>query len=39
VKWKDGDNYGIGFNHSLKVCELMAFLQERQRDERLQAAA
>jgi hypothetical protein len=39
VKWKDQDSYGIGFNHVLKVCELMAFLQERQRDERRQAAA
>ena len=36
VKWKDGDYYGIGFNRVYPVSELMAFLQERQREEQQQ---
>lgn len=33
VKWQDGDYYGIGFNRVYPVSELMAFLQEQQREE------
>lgn len=33
VKWKEGDQYGIGFNRVYPVHELMAFLKEQQRDE------
>jgi hypothetical protein len=32
VKWKDGDQYGIGFNRVYPVHELMTFLKEQQRD-------
>ena len=38
VKWKEGDSYGIGFNHVLKVGDLMSFLQDQQRNERRQLA-
>jgi hypothetical protein len=34
VKWRDGDDYGIGFNRVFPVDELMRFLQEQQRDNR-----
>jgi hypothetical protein len=30
VKWKEGERYGIGFNHVLAVKELMAFLRQQQ---------
>lgn len=30
VKWKEGDEYGLGFNHVLPIAELMRFLRERQ---------
>ena len=30
VKWQDGDEYGLGFNHVLPIGELMRFLRERQ---------
>ena len=33
VKWKEGDQYGIGFNRVYPVHELMAFLKEQQRGE------
>jgi hypothetical protein len=33
VKWQDGDYFGIGFNRVYPVHELMAFLQEQQREE------
>ena len=33
MKWKDGDQYGIGFNRVFPVDELMAFLKEQQRQE------
>ena len=29
VKWRDGDDYGIGFNRVFPVSELMCFLQEK----------
>ena len=32
VKWRDADNYGIGFNRVLPVGELMSFLQERKNE-------
>jgi PilZ domain len=38
VKWRDEDNYGIGFNRVFPVGELMAFLQEKKNDERRHAA-
>ena len=38
VKWRDEDNYGIGFNRVFPVGELMAFLQERKNGERKRAA-
>jgi len=31
VKWKEGDRYGIGFNHVLAISELMTFLRQQQR--------
>jgi hypothetical protein len=31
VKWKEGDRFGIGFNHVLAVKDLMAFLRQQQR--------
>jgi hypothetical protein len=34
VKWKDGNDYGVGFNRVFPVHELMQFLQEQQLDER-----
>jgi hypothetical protein len=39
VKWRDGDYYGIGFNRVYPVGELMAFLQEQQREEQRRAVA
>ena len=39
VKWKEADQYGIGFNRVYPVDELMRFLQEQQRDERRRAAS
>lgn len=33
VKWKEDDQYGIGFNRVYPVPELMAFLKEQQREE------
>ena len=33
LKWKDGDQYGIGFNRVYPVDELMTFLKEQQREE------
>jgi hypothetical protein len=33
VKWKEGEQYGIGFNRVYPVHELMTFLREQQRDE------
>lgn len=32
VKWRDGKNYGVGFNRIFRVCELMGFLQDRQQE-------
>ncbi|HWJ38402.1 MAG TPA: PilZ domain-containing protein [Sphingomicrobium sp.] len=37
VRWKDGNYYGIGFNRSYLVDELMAFLRQQQDDEPRQA--
>lgn len=34
VKWRDEENYGIGFNRVFPVGELMAFLQEDKNGER-----
>jgi hypothetical protein len=39
VKWAEGDQYGIGFNRVFLVDELMAFLQEQQRDEQRKVAS
>jgi hypothetical protein len=40
VKWREGDQYGIGFNRVYPVDELMSFLQEQQRgDDRKRAVA
>lgn len=39
VKWRDGDNYGIGFNRVFPVGELMSFLQEKKSSERKRAAS
>ena len=39
VKWREGDYYGIGFNRVYPVAELMAFLQEQQREEQRRARA
>lgn len=33
VKWREGDQYGIGFNRVYPVHELMGFLKEQQREE------
>lgn len=33
LKWKDGDQYGIGFNRVYPVDELMSFLKQQQREE------
>jgi hypothetical protein len=30
VTWRDGDEYGLGFNHVLPIAELMRLLRERQ---------
>lgn len=38
VKWRDGENYGIGFNRVFSVGELMSFLQEEKNRERRHAA-
>lgn len=38
VKWKEEDQYGIGFNRVYPVEELTRFLQEQQQDERRRAA-
>ena len=38
VKWRDDDNYGIGFNRVFPVSELMAFLQEKRNGERKRAS-
>jgi hypothetical protein len=38
VKWRDGDNYGIGFNRVFPVGELMSFLQEKKSSERKRPA-
>ena len=38
VKWRDGDYYGIGFNRVYPVHELMAFLQDQQREEQQRRA-
>ena len=37
VKWKEADQYGVGFNRVYPVDELTRFLQEQQRDERRRA--
>jgi PilZ domain-containing protein len=37
VKWRDGDNYGIGFNRVFPVGELMCFLQQKKNAERKRA--
>lgn len=38
VKWRDGNDYGIGFNRVYPVGELAAFLQEQQREEQQRQA-
>lgn len=38
VKWREGDDYGIGFNRVFPVSELMCFLQEKKSAERKRAA-
>ena len=38
VKWRDGEDYGIGFNRVFPVSELMCFLQEKKSAERKRAA-
>ena len=38
VKWREGDDYGIGFNRIYPIEELMGFLREQQQDERQRAA-
>lgn len=38
VKWRDGEDYGIGFNRVFPVGELMCFLQEKKSAERKRAA-
>jgi len=39
VKWWDGDYYGIGFNRVYPATELMAFLQDQQREEQRRVRA
>jgi hypothetical protein len=39
VKWRDGDDYGIGFNRVFPLNELMGFLQEQQRSDQLREAS
>jgi hypothetical protein len=39
VKWKEGDQYGIGFNRVYPVHELMGFLKDQQRVEQQRQAA
>jgi hypothetical protein len=39
VKWREGDEYGIGFNRVYPIDELMRFLQEQQGNEQRFAAA
>lgn len=38
VKWRDDDQYGIGFNRVYPLDELMAFLKDQQREELQQRA-
>ena len=38
VKWRDGEDHGIGFNRVFPVSELMCFLQEKKSAERKRAA-
>jgi hypothetical protein len=38
IKWRDGNNYGVGFNNVLPVGDLMQFLQREQQVERQRAA-
>jgi hypothetical protein len=38
VKWREGEEYGIGFNRVFPVSELMCFLQEKKSAERKRAA-
>jgi hypothetical protein len=38
VKWRDGECYGIGFNHILALSDLVEWLQARQQRERRRAA-
>lgn len=38
VKWRDGEEYGIGFNRVFPVGELMGFLQEQKSGARKRAA-
>jgi len=38
VKWRDGDDYGIGFNRVFPVSDLMCFLQEKKSAERKRVA-
>ena len=38
VKWRDGETYGIAFNRSLELSELVAWLQEQQREQRQKVA-
>lgn len=39
VKWRDEDAYGIAFNRSLALSELVQWLQEQQQEERRRAVA
>ena len=39
VKWRDGDDYGIGFNRLFPVGELMGFFEDMKNAERKRASA
>lgn len=39
VKWRSGSSYGIGFNRTLALPELVRWLQEQQLEERRRTAA
>jgi hypothetical protein len=38
VKWRDGDDYGIAFNRSLVLSELVHWLKDQQQEERRRVA-
>jgi hypothetical protein len=39
VKWSDGGTYGLGFNRSLVLSELVEWLQDQQQEQRRKAVA